>query len=355
MTPARTPSRLSIPHGSDQFERTAGDDLQDHQGMTTAKVNKRPACSTRRSCPQIQTSLIGNSSLLDSRLDDYGRLDTGWTDDFQRSHTLLQLQMEIHDSSTKIVDPHRTTDTSEPGGSEHRRQLGTLGRLFCVADKFIRLISDAGGPLSAPIPSTPCPVHLRSNAVTGEERSYSSLSNKAWVSSPALGSLGPDTSNEMLPTKPQFSDTTAFHLIMACHTRLLMAYDFIITTIAEELPNVSNLGQGHSTLTGSNFAIGAFTIQNGTFLESLLHLQVISHQLDHLSDALHHYLLVSRPFPRHKDLSSGSLSRTLYQTRWTSPPDTLGNLATGVIEEQVMTLKLNIAKIKGLARESHMF
>lgn len=278
------------------------------------------------------------------------------------SRTILQLQFEIYDCSGKIIYPRSIAHAFESADQQRQSRSESLGKLFCTAEKFIKFIVDfsrspptCSSPPNPPSIAVPSTVKPTSTGAMDQEHNYYSTSSKPGASSPALGPFGQEISDTVTPSESRFPDAATFHLIMACYTRLLTAYDVIIETIAGQLPCPSNLSHGPCSPIGTSFSIGDFTVHSGTFLESLVHLQVISHQLGRLGDALYRYLLLSQPPRQTENFSTASLRRP-YQARCTTgPPTTMGDSAMEMVEEQEMALKAKIAKIRDSARESHMF
>lgn len=235
----------------------------------------------------------------------------------QKSLTsLLQIQHQIYDCSEKIMQPNPS----------HQDQTSALGRLFCATDCFISHISRNH---TLPSPSTLDPASR-----------CSTLSNRAESSStyalPLESSILPHNHKESFDSYHHLSTLqsgAAFYLMMACHARIISAYDAIIsiTPSATVLPCESPLT---STTDECSFSIGSFTVRPGTSLESLLHLQVISHQLEHLNSALYHCMVIDA------SLSSrlGS-SKSSSNSQWARSSSSLQDFAVQVVEQQGMMLK----------------
>ena len=279
-------------------------------------------------------------------------LVTNQTDELKQTESMLQLQIEIYDCSAKIIHSDTNLETNHQAC---HNQSGTLGKLFCATEKFINLISETCSPQRPTTPQTsalPSPLSARSAESNNSNMAgQNGTSLKRGASSPAPdGSFGSFMFNAMPSSKcdAAFSSTAAFHLMMACHTRLLTAYDIIINNIGSQLANDSNYGNPPST---ASLSIGTFTIESGTFLESRLHLQVISHQLSNLSDALRRALLSSRSQRRPEDFSSGATLRGFYQGRRPATPPTLEESAMELVDEQEMILQMKIKRIKTISSE----
>ena len=285
-----------------------------------------------------------------------GILDFGMsqTDELKQTQSMLQLQIEIYDCSATIIHSDTKFEVDNQGC---QNQSGALGKLFCATEKFIKLISDTCSPHHPTTPQasalfSPMTVHSAgsSNTTMAVEKRPSL---KRGASSPALdGSFGSFMFDAMPSSKcdAAFSSTAAFHLMMACHTRLLTAYDTIINNIGAQLSDASNSACRPST---ASLSIGAFTIESGTSLESRLHLQVISHQLSNLSNALRRALLSSRSHRQAEDFSSRATMRSLYQAQRPATPPTLEESAMELVEEQEMILQMKIKNIKNMSSEPH--
>ena len=308
-------------------------------------------------CPEDNAKLGRQRSLTASRslttLRTAEQASAGQTDELRRTQSMLQLQIEIYDCSAIII---HSSSTSETDDESFQNQSAALGKLFCATEKFINLISETCSSQQPTTPQTSAlvtPLSARSvgssNTTTTGEKRPTTL--KRGASSPALdGSFGQFMFDAMPSSQCEaaFSSTAAFHLMMACHTRLLTAYDTIINNIGLQLSNASNSGRRPST---ASLSIGAFTIESGTFLESHLHLQVISHQLSTLSEALRRALLSSKTRRQQDDFSSKTALRTFYQARRPTTPPTLEESAMELVEEQEVMLQLKIKKIKSLSSE----
>lgn len=259
-------------------------------------------------------------------------LENNQSSEICHSKTLSRLQLEIHDCSERVIQQaRRATNTNNPQDLDSQSLDDALGILLSTSERFIELTSCICGPITTP--QTPSP---RSSS----EQQQSFFSTKPQNSSPeSLTDMGK-------PSTVRPLDSATFHLMLACHTRLLPAYDAILDGISYQLPNPNPLGRY-----GDVFSIGSFTVPNGTFLESLLHLQVISHQLHRLSTSLHGHLLASRPQQPVED--SGSARWGLCKSRRATPVS-MGDCAMGEVQDLEAALQAKITKISELARKSRM-
>ena len=367
MTPRDRASTYSINQVTRKPDGAVQDFSQGVQNVTTITEDARLAFPSP--CPTLlyqenpsfskQCSKLAKGSSMTLGLS-HRHPDMSQTHEFKHSQTILQLQIEIYDCSGRIIYPCSIGHVSESDDQQRPSRSGSLGKLFCTAEKFIKFIVQfCSSPQACSPPSTPSSLDLSSTmtpsgtAVADAERRCHSDLPKPGVSSPALGSFGQEIPDTVPPSEPRFPDAATFHLIMACYTRLLAAYDVIIETVVTQLHSPSDFGGGPCSPINTSFSIGDFTVHSGTFLESLLHLQVISHQLGRLGDALYR-LLLSQP-PRQAEDFSTALPRRPYQARRMGAPATIGDSAMEIVEEQEMALKMKIAKIRALARESNMF
>lgn len=257
----------------------------------------------------------------------------GKNHEITHSKTLSRLQLEIHDCSEKVIQQaRRATNAKSPKDLDSHDLHEALGVLLSTSERFIELTSCICGPITAPL--TPSP---RSSS----EQQQSYTSTKSYNSSSTL-------TDASRPSTARPLDSATFHLMLACHTRLLPAYDSILDSISQRLPNPNHMGTS-----GDVFSIGSFTVPNGTFLESLLHLQVISHQLHRLSTALHTHLLASRPHRPAEETGSAHMRWGLCKARRMAPVS-MGDFAMEEVEERETALQAKIAKISELARKSRM-
>lgn len=236
--------------------------------------------------------------------------------------SFLQVQQQICDCSEDIMQADRSSQ-------DHSR---ALGKLFCATDRFISHVSHISGHY-APASSSLSIPGIQPSATSNRA---SPSSTHAFLLDPSIDSLNQkEDLGSSYPPSP-FPSAAVFYIIMACHARILTAYDATMnaTPATKALPCQSPT---YST-TGEYCSIGSFTVRPGTSLESLLHLQVISHQLDHLNSALYCYMMTDASLlsPRLGSKKSSS-----------SPPgarntDSLQEFAVQAVEQQGNLLKEKI-------------
>ena len=254
-----------------------------------------------------------NSEFMDCQVSERGSLAS-----------LLEIQQRIYDCSQKIMQLNPS----------HQDNTSALGRFFCATDQFIAHISrdHTLQPSSTLSPASRCST-LSSRA--GSSSTYT-LPPKSSISS--LDCKETSDSCHPCPTLP---NDTVFYLIMACHARILSAYDAIIsvdpstTVMRSEDPPKSTTGE-------CSFSLGSFAVRPGTSLESLLHLQIILHQLDHLNSALCHCMMTDTSSSSGLSSRSG-LSKSGTSSPWAQSSSSLQDFAVQLIEQQGRVLKGRIA------------
>lgn len=321
ITPADTGALSSIQHTPEGMIQCASSGRDVVMGVGDTTTNFSPHLSPRKrqldslEQPVTQISRIGKN------------------DEITHSKTLSRLQVEIHDCSEKVIQQaRRATNAKSPTDLDRHDLHEASGILLSTSERFIELTSCICGSITAPLTSSP-------HSTSEHQQSY--LSIKPYDSSSTLTDVSrPSTARPL--------DSATFHLMLACHTRLLPAYDAILDSISQRLPNPNAMGTS-----GDVFSIGSFTVPNGTFLESLLHLQVISHQLHRLSTTLHSHLLASRPHRPAEETGSAHMRWGLCKARRMAPVS-MGDFAMEEVEEREAALQAKIAKISELARKSRM-
>lgn len=293
------------------------EDLPAHpRSSHSSQLNTRDNNSIWRSPSQAPSPPELNASELRNRQSDEQKSLAGF----------LQMQQQICDCSEDIMQANRSSQ-------DHSR---ALGKLFCATDRFISHVSHISGNHASASSSTPIP-GIQPSTIPGRA---SPSSTHGFLLDASIDSLNQKEDLGSSHHTSPFPSAAVFYIIMACHARILTAYEAIINTTpaTKVLPCQSPT----SSTTGEYCSIGSFTVRPGTSLESLLHLQVISHQLDHLNSALYCYMMTD----------ASLLSSRLGSNRSSSSPlgarstDSLQDFAVQAVEQQGNQLKGKIvAKI----------
>lgn len=274
--------------------------------------------------------------------------------DATHSQTLSKLQSEIDVCSERIMhQASRMSTASNSYTSESQKLSEALGVLLSTAERFIELIScicrsfDAIVPSRSPSPSPwyQQPSVMEQNGYFNNKLFSQSHSGHSWNSSST--SLDPSllgTSGNRVLT------TSTFYTMLKCHVRLLSAYDTTLDTMSSRLLELEHLDVTANTLT-SALSIGSFVVPFGAIIETLLHLQVISHQLDRLKTALHGNLLkLQTP---HQQPGSRSLPARLGLCRQgRSPSVSMVDFKLEEIQERERALQTKLLRIENLAESS---
>ncbi len=101
----------------------------------------------------------------------------------------------------------------------------------------------------------------------------------------------------------------------------------------------------------SALSIGSFVVPYGAIIETLLHLQVISHQLDRLKTALHGNLLKIQPRGQSVG-ASRSLPKRLGLCKQRSPSVGMMDFKLEEIQERERALQTKLLRIEALAESS---
>ncbi|KUJ12535.1 uncharacterized protein LY89DRAFT_673497 [Mollisia scopiformis] len=294
---------------------------------------------------------------------DIGTPDLGMIHQSEQGHvqTLAKLQSEIDVCSERIMQQARRMHTPSSSYTTESQKLSeALGVLLSTAERFIELIScicrtfdtittststtssrtasPSGSPWNSPF-TPPAQMEL--------QQSY--FSNKMYTSNNTTpGSLDPN----LLTGNRQLS-TSTFYTMLKCHVRLLSAYDTTLDTMSSRLLELENLDAVQSLT--SALSIGSFVVPYGAIIETLLHLQVISHQLDRLKTALHGNLLKiqpqrSGPIPNTRSLPARLGLCKQGQNR--SPSVSMVDFKLEEIQERERALQTKLLRIEALAESS---
>jgi hypothetical protein len=272
-------------------------------------------------------------------------LSQGMTLQSEQTHiqTLAKLQSEIDVCSERIMhQARRMHGTSNTYTTESQKLSEALGVLLSTAERFIDLISSicrtfdtitsrsvspAASPWASPFTQPP---------QMDSTQSYFGSNNM---------SLDPN----LLSNSRQLS-TSTFYTMLKCHVRLLSAYDTTLDTMSSRLLELENIDAMQSLT--SALSIGSFIVPYGAIIETLLHLQVISHQLDRLKTALHGNLLKIQPRQAMAGNAGRSLPKRLGLCKQRSPSVSMVDFKLEEIQERERALQTKLLRIEALAESS---
>ena len=337
LTSSTVPPPIRTPHSGE-------DDLPNpHSSYSSQTYARNCALSSTKLSPAPSPSKLSDSERRNGQLHEQKSLAT-----------LLRIQQEICDCSEGIIQPSRSL-------LDHSHALGSF---LCATDRFVSHVTQMCGD---PIPGSSSSSVSGVQSTTIASNNTNSSNKHAFFLDPSI--VSPDQKEETLgsfhhhASPGPTANAAVFHILMACHAHILTAYDTIISSTAASSttpshppspPTTSTTTTTTTTTTGECcFSIGNFTVRPRTSLESLLHLQVISHQLDHLNSALYRYLmpsadttlpsppsslssLSSRLGPSSKSSTSSSSLNLGEQQRGS---ESLQELAIQAVERQGMVLK----------------
>ncbi|PBP17274.1 C6 zinc finger domain protein [Diplocarpon rosae] len=222
------------------------------------------------------------------------------------SQTLSKLQSEIDACSERIMHQARRMSTAATSYTTESQKLPeALGILLSTAERFIELITCICQSFDHIIPSRSPPPSPWYQQPLEQHGGYFGSGKMFSSHSRSSSSTSLDPSLLASPDSRALS-TSTFYTMLKCHVRLLTAYDATLDTMSSRLLELEHLDMQANSLTCA-LSIGSFVVPFGAIIETLLHLQVISHQLDRLKTALHVNLLQlqpQRPPPRPRSISS---------------------------------------------------
>lgn len=307
--------------------------------QTSARITSFPEIDM----PTI-TPVITTSSAEHSTTPDFVPSMSVLQSDSSHSQTLSKLQTEIDACSERIMHQARRMSTALNSYTNESQKLSeALGVLLSTAERFIELISsicrsfDTISPSRSPSPSQ---WYQQPNTIETQPNYF----NTKMFFSPRANSLNPN-----VPSENRALSTTTFYTMLKCHVRLLSAYDTTLDTMSSRLLELENLDTA-TTLT-SALSIGSFVVPFGAIIETLLHLQVISHQLDRMKTALHGNLLKLQP--QRQVQGSISLKAQLGLCRQShSASVSMVDFRLEEIQERERALQTKLLRIENLAESS---
>lgn len=277
-------------------------------------------------------------------------LDLGLGSAHKGAQAFLQIQFEIYACCAKFLCLNKLPNRHDSPDPPRNSQSETLGKFFSTAEKFISLVSEPQSAISvssSPRTSASCPstYSTETEAMAFGNPEYSTPRTPPWI-------VQPTSTFNAKPSRSTFdvpeTDPAAFHLVLACHIRLMTAYEAIVDAIAAQSQDMGNGNMVAGSV--ASLSIGGFIVQCGSSLESLLHLQIILHQLDRLSDACYACLSRAQPPNPREDAFCFSPLRGLHERRRRAAPATMRDMAKRMVEEREMALR---AKIKSLTHRTH--
>ncbi|KAK0121274.1 hypothetical protein ONS96_011449 [Cadophora gregata f. sp. sojae] len=315
-------------------------------GQLSARISSFPDMDMPTITPAITTASSSENSTPD--LNQVLSLQN----DATHSQTLSKLQSEIDACSERIMHQARRMSTASNSYTLESQKLSeALGVLLSTAERFIELISCICRSFDSIVPSrspSPSPWYQQPSGM--EQNGYFNsklFSTNSHNRNNSSTSLDPS----MLGTNEnRVLTTSTFYTMLKCHVRLLSAYDTTLDTMSSRLLELEHLDVTANTLT-SALAIGSFVVPFGAIIETLLHLQVISHQLDRLKTALHGNLLKLQP-PRQQQGSRSLPARLGLCRQGRSPSVSMVDFKLEEIQERERALQTKLLRIENLAESS---
>ena len=319
--------------------------------MLDGQLSSRISSFPDMDMPTITPAITASSSSENSTPDLNQILSL--QNDATHSQTLSKLQSEIDACSERIMHQARRMSTaSNSYTSESQKLSEALGVLLSTAERFIELISCICRSFDTIVPSrspSPSPWYQQPSAM--EQNGYFNTKLLSTSHSHSRNNSSTSLDPNMLVTSDNRTLTTStFYTMLKCHVRLLSAYDTTLDTMSSRLLELEHLDVTANTLT-SALSIGSFVVPFGAIIETLLHLQVISHQLDRLKTALHGNLLKLQP-PRQQQGSRSLPARLGLCRQGRSPSVSMVDFKLEEIHERERALQTKLLRIENLAESS---
>ncbi len=311
----------------------------------SARISSFPDMDMPTITPAITTSSSENST------PDLNQV-LNLQNDSTHSQTLSKLQSEIDACSERIMHQARRMSTASNTYTLESQKLSeALGVLLSTAERFIELISCICRSFDSIVPSrspSPSPWYQQPSAM---EQQGGYFNSKLFPNSHSRNNSSTSLDPSLLGTPDSRAlSTSTFYTMLKCHVRLLSAYDTTLDTMSSRLLELEHLDVTANTLT-SALSIGSFVVPFGAIIETLLHLQVISHQLDRLKTALHGNLLKLQP--QRQQQGSRSLPARLGLCRQgRSPSVSMVDFKLEEIQERERALQTKLLRIENLAESS---
>ncbi|KAL2069411.1 hypothetical protein VTL71DRAFT_14090 [Oculimacula yallundae] len=313
-------------------------------GQLSARISSFPDMDMPTIAPAI------TAASLESNTPDLNQI-LSLQNDSSHSQTLSKLQSEIDACSERIMhQARRMSSASNSYTSESQKLSEALGVLLSTAERFIELITCICRSFDAIVPSrspSPSPWYQQPSAMDQNGYFNSKLYSPSHSRNNSTTSLDPGL---LGASDSRVITTSTFYTMLKCHVRLLSAYDTTLDTMSSRLLELEHLDVTANTLT-SALSIGSFVVPFGAVIETLLHLQVISHQLDRLKAALHGNLLKLQP-PRQQAGSRSLPARLGLCRQGRSPSVSMVDFKLEEIQERERALQTKLLRIENLAESS---
>ncbi|EKD16679.1 uncharacterized protein L3040_001418 [Drepanopeziza brunnea f. sp. 'multigermtubi'] len=287
--------------------------------------------------------------------------------DSTHAQKLSKLQSEIETCSESITHQARRMSTPSTAYSSEGQKLSeALGVLLSTAERFIELITCICKSSDSLVPSrssSPSPWYQpdQANGSFGTtNRPFSALHSHNNTFSTSLdpglllggAAAAPESSSAL--------STSTFYTMLKCHVRLLSAYDATLDAMSSRLLELAHLDM-HAIALTSALSIGSFVVPYGAIIETLLHLQVISHQLHRLKTALHGNLLKLQPPRQQQQQERQGGGRSIpsrlglcRQAAGRSPSVSMIDFKLEEIHERERALQAKLLRIENLAESSKL-
>ncbi|KAI9054256.1 hypothetical protein LZ554_001424 [Drepanopeziza brunnea f. sp. 'monogermtubi'] len=288
--------------------------------------------------------------------------------DSTHSQKLSKLQAEIETCSESIMHQARRMSTASTAYSSEGQKLSeALGVLLSTAERFIELITcicKSSDSLVSSRSSSPSPWYQpdQANGPFGTtNRPFSALYSR---NNPSSTSLDPGLllggAAVATPESSRALSKSTFYTMLKCHVRLLSAYDATLDAMSSRLLELAHLDMHASALT-SALSIGSFVVPYGAIIETLLHLQVVSHQLHRLKTALHGNLLKLQPPRQQQQQERQGGGRSIpsrlglcRQAAGRIPSVSMVDFKLEEIHERERALQTKLLRIENLAESSKL-
>ncbi|KAL8828154.1 MAG: hypothetical protein Q9191_002760 [Dirinaria sp. TL-2023a] len=258
------------------------------------------------------------------------------------THCLLQTQFEIYSSSAEFMSLEATSNYYESPDTLSRSQSQSIGTFFSAVEKFISIISEPQIIISgnsSPQMFAQCPsassLDTKTTMLESPEHFHSFPPTQLAQPTSTINAKILRSSSDLCEP-----DLGAFHLVLACHTRLMAAYEAIIDKIAFQYRSIDSRNVGVSPVAG--LSGDGFMVRCDISLESHLHLQIIVHQLERLSEACYGYLTRTSSTSACEDVLYFNSSPGLHENCRRAAPAAFVEMAKSMVADRETTLREKI-------------